>query len=268
MFTRRSVSRSDGFFDIKEQPKKVAVVGAGYIAVELAGIFHALGTEAHLFIRKERAMRSLDPLLSDTLDLEVRGSWVYHPGCPAVNGGVVGVGGDGGVDWRSQYMRRNMPTQRAHARLCSFAEMDRLTSAAVVSWQMVSWQMRGKSHVRDFFLLFSPGKLVVVFCPPRERLFHGQPAITRGPCSLETRLRIHTRTHTRAHVHTHTPSRALVKFCAATAVATPDGARRPRRAQELRDGEGDEGRGNREADPAQQERRGARRLRRHPHGHR
>lgn len=62
---------SDGFFDIKEQPKKVAVVGAGYIAVELAGIFHALGTEAHLFIRKERAMRSLDPLLSDILDLEV-----------------------------------------------------------------------------------------------------------------------------------------------------------------------------------------------------
>lgn len=67
---------SDGFFDIKEQPKKVAVVGAGYIAVELAGIFHALGTEAHLFIRKERAMRSLDPLLSDILDLEVRSSAV------------------------------------------------------------------------------------------------------------------------------------------------------------------------------------------------
>ncbi|CAM9824558.1 unnamed protein product, partial [Hapterophycus canaliculatus] len=62
---------SDGFFDIKEQPKKVAVVGAGYIAVELAGIFDALGTEAHLFIRHERAMRSLDPLLSDILDLEM-----------------------------------------------------------------------------------------------------------------------------------------------------------------------------------------------------
>eukprot|EP00903_Cladosiphon_okamuranus_P016046 g14816.t1 len=62
---------SDGFFDLKEQPKKVAVVGAGYIAVELAGIFHALGTEAHLFIRKERAMRTLDPLLGDILDLEM-----------------------------------------------------------------------------------------------------------------------------------------------------------------------------------------------------
>ena len=32
---------SDGFFDLETQPKRVAVVGAGYIAVELAGIFNA-----------------------------------------------------------------------------------------------------------------------------------------------------------------------------------------------------------------------------------
>lgn len=35
---------SDGFFDLKELPKRVVVVGAGYIAVELAGILHALGS--------------------------------------------------------------------------------------------------------------------------------------------------------------------------------------------------------------------------------
>jgi hypothetical protein len=28
---------SDGFFDLKEQPKRVAVMGAGYIVVQLAG---------------------------------------------------------------------------------------------------------------------------------------------------------------------------------------------------------------------------------------
>ena len=38
---------SDGFFALTEQPKSVAVVGAGYIAVELAGVFHALGTTSH-----------------------------------------------------------------------------------------------------------------------------------------------------------------------------------------------------------------------------
>lgn len=34
---------SDGFFDLKDLPKRVVVVGAGYIAVELAGILHTLG---------------------------------------------------------------------------------------------------------------------------------------------------------------------------------------------------------------------------------
>ena len=42
---------SDGFFDLEQQPKKVAVLGAGYIAVEMAGIFHGLGSETHLFFR-------------------------------------------------------------------------------------------------------------------------------------------------------------------------------------------------------------------------
>lgn len=34
---------SNGFFALETQPKKVAVIGAGYIAVELAGVFNALG---------------------------------------------------------------------------------------------------------------------------------------------------------------------------------------------------------------------------------
>jgi len=36
---------SDGFFELDAQPRKVAVVGAGYIAVELAGVLNALGAE-------------------------------------------------------------------------------------------------------------------------------------------------------------------------------------------------------------------------------
>jgi glutathione reductase (NADPH) len=58
---------SDGFFALTEQPKSVAVVGAGYIAVELAGVFHALGTDAHLLVRKEKPLRAFDDMLSDTL---------------------------------------------------------------------------------------------------------------------------------------------------------------------------------------------------------
>ena len=58
---------SDGFFALTEQPKRVAVVGAGYIAVEIAGVLHALGSETHLFVRKHAPLRNFDPILCDTL---------------------------------------------------------------------------------------------------------------------------------------------------------------------------------------------------------
>ncbi|KAF1991086.1 glutathione reductase [Aulographum hederae CBS 113979] len=56
---------SDGFFDIETQPKKVAIVGAGYIAVEFAGMFNALGTETHLFIRHDTFLRTFDPMIQE-----------------------------------------------------------------------------------------------------------------------------------------------------------------------------------------------------------
>ncbi|AMO54583.1 glutathione reductase [Endozoicomonas montiporae] len=58
---------SDGFFDLTERPERVAVLGAGYIAVELAGVLHALGSETHLLVRKHKPLRSFDDMLSDTL---------------------------------------------------------------------------------------------------------------------------------------------------------------------------------------------------------
>lgn len=61
---------SDGFFEIEKQPKKVALVGAGYIAVEFAGMFNALGSETHLFIRHDKFLRSFDPMISDAVTAE------------------------------------------------------------------------------------------------------------------------------------------------------------------------------------------------------
>lgn len=58
---------SDGFFALRQQPKRVAVVGAGYIAVEIAGVLHALGSETHLFVRKHAPLRNFDPMLYETL---------------------------------------------------------------------------------------------------------------------------------------------------------------------------------------------------------
>ncbi len=58
---------SDGFFEIEKQPKKVALVGAGYIAVEFAGMFNALGTETHLFIRHDKFLRTFDPMVQEAI---------------------------------------------------------------------------------------------------------------------------------------------------------------------------------------------------------
>jgi glutathione reductase (NADPH) len=58
---------SDGFFELETQPKKAVLVGAGYISVELAGIFHALGSETHLFIRQDTFLRRFDPMIQTTM---------------------------------------------------------------------------------------------------------------------------------------------------------------------------------------------------------
>ncbi|GFF23688.1 glutathione reductase [Aspergillus udagawae] len=58
---------SDGFFEIEELPPKVAVVGAGYIAVELAGVMAAVGVETHMFIRGETMLRKFDPMIQKTM---------------------------------------------------------------------------------------------------------------------------------------------------------------------------------------------------------
>lgn len=58
---------SDGFFKLPALPDRVAVCGAGYIAVELSGVINALGAQTHLFVRKHAPLRSFDPMLSQTL---------------------------------------------------------------------------------------------------------------------------------------------------------------------------------------------------------
>lgn len=61
---------SDGFFKLEEQPKKVVVVGAGYIAVELAGVFNSLGSQVSLAIRGETVLRSFDSMIQNTITEE------------------------------------------------------------------------------------------------------------------------------------------------------------------------------------------------------
>ncbi|KAK6731987.1 hypothetical protein RB195_008061 [Necator americanus] len=58
---------SDGFFELEKLPKKSVVVGAGYIAVELAGVLANLGSDSHLLIRYDKVLRTFDETLSTGL---------------------------------------------------------------------------------------------------------------------------------------------------------------------------------------------------------
>jgi glutathione reductase (NADPH) len=67
---------SDGFFELEELPRRVAVVGSGYIAVELAGVLRALGSEVSLMIRHDMLLRHFDALLGEKLMAAMTGSGI------------------------------------------------------------------------------------------------------------------------------------------------------------------------------------------------
>ena len=63
---------SDGFFELESRPQRVAVVGSGYIACELAASFRELGSDVEMFIRKDRLLTNFDVMLGKSLMREVR----------------------------------------------------------------------------------------------------------------------------------------------------------------------------------------------------
>ncbi|MCC5792321.1 MAG: glutathione-disulfide reductase [Legionellaceae bacterium] len=58
---------SDGFFALQQQPEKVAIIGSGYIGVELACLLNGLGSEVHLLMRGSSPLRRFDAMLRSTL---------------------------------------------------------------------------------------------------------------------------------------------------------------------------------------------------------
>jgi glutathione reductase (NADPH) len=76
---------SDGFFALERRPQRVAIVGSGYVACELAGAFHELGSRVELFIRKGHVLTHFDAMLGKSLMREMRaeGMTVHEHVVPA-----------------------------------------------------------------------------------------------------------------------------------------------------------------------------------------
>nr|XP_055151854.1 glutathione reductase, mitochondrial isoform X1 [Symphalangus syndactylus] len=67
---------SDGFFQLEELPSRSVIVGAGYIAVEIAGILSALGSKTSLMIRHDKVLRSFDSMISTNCTEELENAGV------------------------------------------------------------------------------------------------------------------------------------------------------------------------------------------------
>src|SRR6478609_1451773 len=68
---------SDGFFALRSLPRSALIVGAGYIAVELAGVLRSLGCDVTLAMRHERPLRGFDSMLGDALREALDNSGVH-----------------------------------------------------------------------------------------------------------------------------------------------------------------------------------------------
>jgi len=63
--------RSNEVFDLDQFPKRLAVVGGGYIAFEFAGIFNGLGAEVTQLYRGELFLRGFDNEVRDVAATEI-----------------------------------------------------------------------------------------------------------------------------------------------------------------------------------------------------
>lgn len=65
------VITSDDVFYLEQQPKRIAVVGGGYIALEFASIFNGLGSETHLLYRGDLFLKSFDQSVREHVATEM-----------------------------------------------------------------------------------------------------------------------------------------------------------------------------------------------------
>jgi glutathione reductase (NADPH) len=63
---------SDDFFTLAAQPRRVAIVGGGYIGVELAGVLRALGSDVTLVALEDRMLFAFDDQSSEVLAENMR----------------------------------------------------------------------------------------------------------------------------------------------------------------------------------------------------
>jgi glutathione reductase (NADPH) len=63
---------SDDVFSLRAPPRRLAIVGSGYIAVEMAGLLHALGVDVTVLVRGSCVLGHFDPEIGQALTAAMR----------------------------------------------------------------------------------------------------------------------------------------------------------------------------------------------------
>jgi glutathione reductase (NADPH) len=94
---------SNEVFHLEALPKRIVIAGAGYIANEFAGVFHAFGAQVTLVTRGERMLRGYDSEIVDRLvgmttakGIDVRFNFPFSGITKQADGSLLVSGGDAG----------------------------------------------------------------------------------------------------------------------------------------------------------------------------
>jgi glutathione reductase (NADPH) len=95
-----AITSNEAFHLPDPLPRRITIVGGGYIAVEFAGIFHGLGCAVDIVIRRDRVLRGFDEecrtFVHDSLKasgIDIRSETEIQRICPIPNGRGDGKGG-------------------------------------------------------------------------------------------------------------------------------------------------------------------------------
>ena len=89
---------SDGFFELEFCPKNPLIIGAGYIATELAGVLKALGSNVTMLLRYDKLLRTFDNTLHDLVMEQMEKSGIKILKNQSINGLIKGQEGSLGFE--------------------------------------------------------------------------------------------------------------------------------------------------------------------------
>ncbi|MFH1520578.1 MAG: dihydrolipoyl dehydrogenase [Candidatus Micrarchaeota archaeon] len=93
-YDHKNVLDSDDVFNLKELPKKLIIIGGGYIAVEMASIFTKFGSSVTIVYRGPRLLKRMEPEIGNSLAQKMKElgcEIIFNSDVETINGNLVDI---------------------------------------------------------------------------------------------------------------------------------------------------------------------------------